>query len=331
MGHAIIKLLCKAMGAVVVVVGMSAPAMACNYGKYGLTAGDSTQATVKGLFQGSYDAQKAFLVADWRREAEDLSDATDKPGRLGYAWALHRSSQADRSAQVYEEMLRAAPEDYEVLCSYATMLHENRRYPQARTTLEKAIALKPGFRSRAEELHLDMIIYQEKSKTTPGYAPENLFVPSLTPLWKNRRGTDQNFSTVKFPDGLKSEGMAELLRQFPHFGEAWLGLGMLLEHEKDFSMAAKAYDRALERGTAHGPELKKYMLTFREFGREHDAGRVVGRGIIKLVVIVLALLVGLFLFRIVARVVSDITSHRAMKEKERNRERKAQKGPDSPL
>jgi tetratricopeptide (TPR) repeat protein len=116
--------------------------------------------------------------------------------------------------------------------------------------------------------------------------------------------------------------MAELLRQYPEYGEAWFALGMLLEHEEDFATAAKAYDRALEHGTAHAPELKQYMATFREFGREHDAGRVVGRGIVKLVIGIGVLLVLLFVYRIAARVIWDVSSHRAMKQEQKRRERR---------
>lgn len=304
-------------------------AVACNYSRYGLSPGDDSQATVDGLFRGEYNENKEWRANDWRQQVKLVSDdATDLAGKLDLAWALHMAGERQQAVALYEELLKPDPDNYEVLCSYATILQHYRVYDRAAALLKQAIALKPGFRNRAEEFHLDMIEYKAKSRQDPNFARENIFVPELTSIWNNRKGVDENLSTVQFPDGFNSTGMAELLRQYPDYGEAWLALGMLLEHEEDFSLAAKAYDRALDNGTAHRDEVKKYMATFREFGREHDAGRVVARGIKRLLIGGAILVVLLYLYRVAARVIWDVSSHRAMKQDEkRRRRRKEDNGP----
>jgi len=313
------------------------PVHACSYGKFGLEPGDGSQTTVDGLFQGIYQKQKSHKTQDWRREAKDLAAggaaaSADVNIRLSYAWALHLGAENEQALAIYQDILKATPNHYETLCSYATALHDMRQYPQAAEILKKAVAQKPGFRNMAEEFHLAMIDYQAKSRNNYKYAQNNVFVEPLTPIWKNRKtDPENNFSTVIFPEGYKSEGMAELIRQFPKFGEAWFALGMLLEHEKDFSMAVKAYDRALQYGTAHAPELKQYLITFREFGRSHDTGRLVGKRVIQLGIGLAVLAVLLWILRIVNRVVADITSVRASKQERQRLARKKFKDPDSPL
>lgn len=305
---------------------------ACNYSKYGLKAGDSSQTTVDGLFRGIYDERKDFKTQDWRAEAADAAgNATDIPGKLDHAWALHMANEQEKALSIYQEILQAQPDNYEALCSYATVLHANRRYTAAKEILQKAIALKPGFRDRAEEFHLEMIDYQEKSQRGMQYARDHIFLDALTPIWKNRKGVEENLSTVEFPEDYTSKGMAELMRQYPQFGDGWLVLGMLLEHEKDFSMAAKAYDRALDNGTAHAADLRKYMTTFREFGKSMDPARVGGRRLVQLGITIIALLVFAWVLKFVSGIVSDITSARAEKEKARQRERRKHKDPDAPL
>lgn len=314
----------------VIVFGWTAAASACNYGRYGLTLGKEESSTVDGLFRGEYFKHDSWKLDDWKRAAiQDENEIGDTAGRLNYAWALLMSGQSAQAMAVYQKLLQAEPASYEVLCSYATALHILNQWPAAMETLKKAIALKPGFRDGAEEFHLQMLEFEWKARQNYDYARENLFVPELTSLWKNRRGPDQNFSTVPFPPGLSSRGVAGLLRQFPRFGEGWLVLGMLLEHEKDFSMAAKAYDRAVERGTARQDEIKRYQSTFREFGRYHDPGRRLGRGIKRLIIGLVAVGVFLYLYRVLARVIWDISSSRAMKQEQARRERR--KNDNGPL
>lgn len=297
---------------------------ACNYGKYGLKPGSGSQATVDGLFRGRYND-----YLNWRANPEwteaaliDQDAAMDIPGKLDYAWSLLMSGKSRESYAVYQQLLKDHPDHYEILCSYATALHLDRKYAEAASLLEKAISLKPGFRNRAEEFHLNMIHHEMRQQTDAQYGRENIFIPELTPLWNNRKPPEENFSTVEFPAGITSKGIAELLRQFPRYGDGWLALGMLLEHEKDFSMAVKAYDRAVEHGTPHKQALDRYMASFREFGRAHDPGRLVGRGIARTAIFVGVILALYFIYKIVARVVLDVTSHRAMKEEQQRRERR---------
>lgn len=292
---------------------------------------------MQGLFRGEYDGPQAeFKTAQWRSEVTDLESdgaatSTDIGVKLDYAYALHRSNQNPKAIAVYQQILSADPNNYEALCSQATVLHLARQYPQAIESLKKAIALKPGFRAHAEEFHLALLEYLAKSEKDYPYAQANLFLPQLTPIWKNRKGVDENFSTVEFPVDVTPRGLAELVRQFPQNGDTWMALGMALEHDEDFSMAAKAYDRALENGTAHSKELRKYMATFREFGRSQDPGRLAGRRFVQL----LGALVGLFilyrLYIIAARVINDVTGARAAKEEAARRKRLRNKDPDSPL
>jgi tetratricopeptide (TPR) repeat protein len=318
--------------ALLAVVTIPALAPACSYSKYGFKAGNDSQADVDDLFRGVYEERKTWKSREWRQEAQVVeADATDVPGKLTYAWAVLMAGDTDKALGTYQDLLKTNPNNYEVLCSYATALHALKRYAPARETLKKAIALKPGFRNRAEEFHLEMINYEEKSQQNYQYAREHLFLDALTPLWKNRKGVEENLSTVDFPEGYTSEGMAELLRQFPQFGDGWLVLGMLLEHEENFSMAAKAYDRALENGTAHAGDLKRYMATFREFGRSMDPARVGGRRLVQVGIAVIAFLVLAWLLKFVSGIVADITNARAEKKNAERRERRKHKDPDAPL
>src|SRR5690606_12640226 len=162
--------------------------------------------------------------------------------KLDYAYALHRSNQNPRAIAVYQEILKSDPNNYEALCSQATVLHYLRQYAQSAELLKKAVALKPGFRGGAEELHLAYAEHLAQAEKNYAAAQENIFLPALTPIWKNRKGVEENLSTVDFPREYDSRSVAELIRQFPQAGDLWMVLGMMLEHEKDFSMAAKAYD-----------------------------------------------------------------------------------------
>lgn len=321
-----------AVASVALLVFAADGTVACNYSRYGFKPGDKDQADVDGLFRGIYEERKHFKTKEWRAEARDAAaSATDIPGKLDHAWALHMANEGEQALAIYREILKAEPDHYEALCSYATVLHEMKQYQPARDALTKAASLKPGFRQSAEEYHLAMIDYEEKVRRDYRYAREHLFLDDLTPYWKNHQGVEQNLSTVELPGEYTSDGLAELLRQFPRFGDGWLVMGMLLEHEKKFSMAAKAYDRALENGTAHAGDLKKYMATFREFGRSMDPARVGGRRLVQLIIGIVVLLVLAWLLKVVSRVVSDITSARAAKEEAKRRERRKHKDPDAPL
>jgi tetratricopeptide (TPR) repeat protein len=138
---------------VAIVLLAATPAVACNYGKFGLSPGDSSQATVDGVFRGEYSETKGWRVDRWREQASLASQqATDTPGKLSLAWALHMSGQTPQALAIYQGLLKLNPSDYETLCSYATVLQAQRNYTLAKQTLEKAIALKPGFRNRARIL-----------------------------------------------------------------------------------------------------------------------------------------------------------------------------------
>lgn len=322
---------------ILIVAALGASAPACEYSQFGFEPGDSSQTTVDEVFAGRFDerSKAKFLTQDWRNTVRDLQAQGAATGsemqQLSLAWASHMASDDKTAIALYNKLLQQNPSNYEALCSYATVLHSQRQYDAAATTLKKAIQLKPGFRHYAEEMHLAMMEFEQKSRANFKYAQEHIFVDALTPIWKNRKGVEQNFSTVDFPESYTSKGAAELLRQYPAFGEGWMVLGMLLEHEKNFSMAAKAYDRALERGTAHAQELRTYMATFREFGRAQDPGRLVGRGIIKLIIGLVALFVFLKIFKVAARVINDVTSARAAKDEQARRKRLKNRDPDSPL
>lgn len=316
------------------VAGQSA---ACHYGSYGFTPGKQNETTVDGLFRGRYDDYKNFKTTDWIRELkerreEGIETSDELADRLDYAWLLHKSGDNRQSVGVLEAMLKAQPDQYEALCTYGTILHAMNQYDKAGEMLRRAVAIKPGWRGGAEELHLAMMDYQVKSRRSLEYAQANVFVDSLTPIWKNRGGVEENFSKVDFPEELSSQGMVELVREYPWWGDGWMGLGMLLEHEKDFSMAAKAYDKAIASGTAHVPELKRYMTTFRDFGRSMDPARVGGKRILQLGMIVIGLAVAWWIVRFLGGLLVTFSAARAVKENERRKKALRKfKDPDAPL
>lgn len=320
------------VAAVMLAMAVPMPAAACVYGKYAFKPGSSSQSAVMGLFRGTYEEDRDLKVSDWRQMAmADRDDATDTPGKLNYAWALFKGGEQAQAMALLQQVVQAEPENYEALCTYATVLHEMRQYAPARAALQKAVSLKPGFRNHAEELHLALVDYEEKSRMNPQYAGENLFYPPLTAIWKNRQGVEENFSKVKFPAEINSKGLAELIRQFPQKGDLWFALGMALENEKDFEYAVKSYDRALEHGTAHSQDLKSYMVTFRDFGQSQSPARVLGRRIVQLVIFLVGLGIAMVVFRFVGGIINDISNRRARKNEELRRERRKNKDPDAPL
>jgi tetratricopeptide (TPR) repeat protein len=305
----------------------AAPALlGCFYGAHAFDPSRDHQTTPKELINEKYateqDPPKNFFAAELRKIEPELKQrGNDADFVDDYAYVIYRTGNRDKALRLWSELLKKDPRRYTTLCSLATLYHNQSRFDDATTCLQTAIKQRPGFRSGAEELHLRMVEFQKRQLSTPAYATEHLFVDELTSVWNARARPPESFKSVKeFPD-VSADGLAELLRAFPKFGDGWLALGIVLEHEGNHYLANRAYERALKYGSTRRQEIKNYLVDYSPFALDQDAGRIVARrlkwGII-LGVIGTVLFFGL---RFARAVILDISEARRAKE-EANRPKK---------
>ena len=292
---------------------------ACFYTSYWFDSRHDRQTSVRKLVYGEYAevdrVRKTPFYADEvkRMEAEHASRQGSPEFLEDYAYALFRVGRAQDAERIWRRLLKAEPDRYSTLCSLATAAQLLGRYDEATTILKRAISLRPGFRQRAEEYHLKMLEYLLASRHEPGWVQSHLFLEELTPLWLTGRMPPGNLATLDFPD-VNLNGLAEVLRQFPSFGDGWLALGMVLEHDKEYSKAKIAYQKALKAGTAQSPLLKKYLDEFIVFEKSRSPARLAAREVIKLLVLLLCLAL-LYWFRgPLARLSTAIARNRGKKQ-----------------
>lgn len=303
----------------VLVLLLSSAGHTCPYNSFsGLKPGGQSQAKVEDLFRGVYDLtkEKYELVQD---SIDDLAaragaNPSDAALQNDYAFALFYTGKVQQSLAVYQQALKTNPNHYETLCSYATVLQFMNRLPEAAAVLKQAIALKPGFRNRAEEYHLDLINYQVLGRQNPSALKQQVVIPALTPFWQKRGNPETGFSTMDFPPEITSQGLAELVRHFPDNGDLWLALGMVLEHEGNHEYALKSYDKAVRHGNAHVSELKSYLRAYRPFAEARDRVSVGGKRILQLILGAIGLFVLYYILRFLQSIVLDITQARKAKK-----------------
>lgn len=288
-------------------------ANACYYGEHGFDADDKNQTTAFELinerFAEEQERKMTWFRQQLKREEEDKASHSEDPDWLdNYAYLLFRSGYTDKALTTWESLLKQDPKRFTTLCNLGTALHGLSRHEEAKKYMQAAAALRPEFRGGAEKYHVQMIDFQHRQRTEPDYASKHLFVDELTPYWKDRKTPPDTFARIKNFPKHNEDGIAELLRQYPRFGDGWLVLGIVLESKGEHYLALRAYERAVKFGTAQREGLRSYLRTYSDFALSHDPPRSAAR---KLKWTFLAILAGGLLFAVLkfARlVVLDITS-----------------------
>lgn len=285
----------------------------CYYGEHGFDPHDKSQTSAFELinerFAEEQERKMTWFRQQLKREEEDKENrSNDADWQDNYAYLLFRSGYNDRALAAWERLLKQDPQRFTTLCNLGTALHGMSRHEEALKYLKQAAALRPEFRGGAEKYHVQMIDYQHRQRKEPDYASRHLFVDDLTPYWKNRKTPPETFARVKeFPEH-NEDGIAELLRQYPRFGDGWLVLGMVLENKGEHYLALRAYERAVKFGTAQREGLRSYLRSYSDFALSHDPPRSAAR---KLKWTFLLLAAGGILFmvlRFLRIVVLDLTS-----------------------
>lgn len=304
------RLLC-----LLLIAALPALCHACFYGPNFFDPKQNEQTTVYALINQRYadeaDRKYEFFKAELKKAEQDLPRHTADADFLdGYGVLLYKCGKEADAFRVWGDLLKKEPNRFSTLCNMATVYHSTSRFDSATTCLQAAVKAKPGFRHNAEQYHLQMVQFLQQQRKSPAYATTHLMLDELTPVWKARRAAPETLQGYKpFPD-INPDGLAELLRQFPKFGDAWFMLGIVLEQHGDHYMANRAYERAIKFGTSHREELSTYMRTYSPYAAERDPGRSVGRRLkwtLIISVVGLALFFGLLLAR---KMILDITSAR---------------------
>ncbi|MGI8907235.1 MAG: hypothetical protein ACR2IE_12180 [Candidatus Sumerlaeaceae bacterium] len=303
------------------------PALACFYGAHNFDPKKREQTTAYALINERYSSEqtraKDFYRAELKRTESDVAAHGSDPDYLDdYGFILHKNGKDAEAIRLWSDLIQNEPNRFTTLCNMATLFHNQGRYDDATTCLAAAIKSRPQFRNNAEQYHLQMVDFQKRQLSTSAYAAEHVFLDELTPVWKQRRTAPETLEDVKpFPE-VKVDGVAELLRQYPKFGDGWLALGILLEHDGEHSLANRAYDRAIRFGSSHRQEIKEYLRTYTPFAAERDPGRAVGRRLKWVIILGVSgtvILLGLMLSR---SMILDISAARREREAQQRRAEK---------
>jgi len=288
-------------------------ALACFYGEYGLDREDGEQTTAFELINERYSEEQnrkpEFFRQAMQDMADDLSSKSGDPDFMeNYAYVLQRMGRSKEAFEIWNGLLAKDPKRYSTLCNLATGLQGLSRFDEAASRLQEAIKLRPGNRSGAEEYHLQYIDFMKRQRSESGYGTRHLFIDELTAVWEKRKRPPETFDKVAGFPAIKTDGVAELLRQFPRFGDGWLVLGMLLERDGEHYLALRAYERAEKFGTGQRDALKVYLRSYREFAKSTDPPRSAARKITYLLGLVAGLAVLYFVLKFARLVILDITS-----------------------
>lgn len=304
-------------------------ACAAYYNPDALSATEENQTTVRGIIAGDYAPPEPKIEREaLQTRLESLEK--DKAARIGdpdfanhLAYLLLRRGRGDEADRLWAETVRAHPTHYPSLASWATAQQTRNQAAKAVPLLEKAVALRPGFRDGADRLQLAMArsaAAAASAGATP--TPTNpadpattppFFLPELGALWESRPALPRTLKDVPFPAGVTPRGLAELLRAFPKFGDGWFALGMALEHAGEDYQAGLCYQRALGTGATRAASLAPFVDAFRERARRNDPARSFGPGLIWTSLSVLVGFIAWRLFTTARAVKADVTEARIAK------------------
>lgn len=311
---------CAAGGAALVCAALlltgARDAGACFYHERGFNTKDGKQTTVEKVLGGAYapgdlKREREEYLNRLRRAEAELPGRREDPDFLDeYAYLLYRNGKEAEAYRIWSDLLRKDPNRFSTLCNSATALQIRGRMEEAAKRIGKAAGLRPDFRSGAERWHARMIDYQIRTRTVPGYAREHLFIDELTPLWFGRKGIED---LPEFPIEVTSQGLAELLREFPTFADGWVVLGMALEREGDAYTALAAYRRAIKHGTSQRVRIESFLKEFEKKAARENPARRTARALLRAIAVVAGAVLFLFLFRFVSSIWSDVRESRDQK------------------
>lgn len=269
---------------------------ACFYSPVNFNSSDRKQTNAYDLIYNKYEDEQKRTSLFYAKEIRNLQpqyDARKNDPTIANEYALFcaRTGRDKEALQIWQQLLQAQPLNFEALCNSATTLQILGRYEEAKPLLERAAKLKPDLRGGAEKWHLQQLDFQQNVRRDPTYGHSHLFIDELTQVWRARTQPPDSFKKADFR-GVTADGIAELLRQFPQFGEGWLVLGMAEEHEGDVHLAKLAYEHAKRTGTGQMEELKNYLPLVDRYLDSQSLAKVVGRAFLRLVILVVGLLIG---------------------------------------
>jgi Flp pilus assembly protein TadD len=306
--------LCFALAVLCLTIGLAGQVSACFYSTYALNTTDNTQTSLEDiLLDRLAEADKArggasYYARELAKLEKELPQRRRDPAFLrDYGYILHVTGNTPRAIAIWEEALKLAPEDYALLCNLATahQILGRDHFATARTLLEKAVKLKPGFRHGAEELHLRLLDHLQKQSQDENYIKRELMLPELTPAWKARKDPPNRFQAA----GVGKEtikGLTELLRQFPKQADTWMVLGMLLESAGEWREARLAYQKALKFGCGMSDDLHDYFEKYRAFAERKNPVRMVGWLFLGVFLLMIGALIGPRVLATVRGVVEDV-------------------------
>lgn len=266
-----------------VLVLSAPPAPACFYHSRGLNTSENEQTTLADLMGSAFDPderkrEREHYQREMVRLQKEYASRQDDPDWLDeFAAVLYRNGREVEAAQIWTRLLKKDPDRFVTLCNFATALQMRGRPGDAIRLLKKAVDLRPDFRHGAEQWHLRLLEFQQRQRENPGLALNSLFIEELTPLWTARKGAAD---LPEFPISVTSQGLIEMLREHPTFGDGWLVLAMAFENEGKLSEAQICYERALKRGTTQKARIEAFLPEFREKVRREDPSRKTARGLL---------------------------------------------------
>ncbi|MCX7626679.1 MAG: hypothetical protein N2Z21_10800 [Candidatus Sumerlaeaceae bacterium] len=289
-------------------------AHACLYSSYHFNTTSNSQTDLEDLLLDRYAEEEKsrggsnFYARELKQLEKESSQRRKDPTFLrDYGYLLHVTGNTPQAVRVWEEALALAPNDYALLCNLATgyQILGVANYEKAKSLLERATRLKPGFRHHAEEFHLRLLNHLIAQSRDWQYIKRELLFPELTKEWRNRKDPPNKFRVESMPPDAIS-GLTELLRQFPRQGDTWMVLGMLLESKGKWREARLAYQKALKFGCGMSEELHAYFEKYRAFAEKKNPVRYVGWLFLSAFVLMILALVGPRVIATIRAVVEDI-------------------------
>lgn len=251
--------------AVCLLIFAAAPgAQACFYSSLDLDPARSSQSSLRKLLFGEYeDMAREKRLPQYRKRLmqieEEIAARGESPDRLDErAILLYRLGRAAEAEAIWTRLLAAEPDRFVTLCNYGTYCEMTGRFDDATTMIARAAALRPKFRGGAEALHAERLRHLVATRDNPATAGTTFWMQDMLPVWQQRAVPPNSLATVKFPR-YPFEGIIELLRQFPNFGDGWLVLGMMLENDGQYRYALTAYRKALKYASSQRAVLDDYI------------------------------------------------------------------------
>jgi Tfp pilus assembly protein PilF len=300
---------------------------ACFYSPLDLDPDKSRQSSLRSLLFGEYEEKtREKRLAQFRKRLtqleEEIGARGESPDRLDErAMLLYRLGRAAEAEAIWVRLLASKPDRFTTLCNYGTFCEMTGRFDDATTMITRAAALRPNFRGGAEALHAERVRHLAAMRTSPATDGARFWMPDILPIWLQRGTPPKSFERAAFARK-PLHGLVELLRQFPNFGDGWLVLGMLLEHDGNHRYALMAYRKALKYASSQRAVLDDHIALVQAY---EDRRGVFTRTGPAFLIMVCALVGGFVMYKVflIGRdVVADIRRARreaaAVKNDDRN-------------